>query len=62
MRTAEHEEATAAVAALREARAGLDEQLREVAVRRGAAEAELQARTARRGGARPPRLAAARAR
>lgn len=48
VRTAEHEEATAAVTALREARAGLDEQLREVAVRRGAAEAELQARTARR--------------
>ncbi|MBJ7471624.1 MAG: AAA family ATPase, partial [Solirubrobacteraceae bacterium] len=48
LRTAEEEQATEAVAPLRAARTQLDEQLREVAIKRGAAEAELQQRTARR--------------
>ena len=48
LRTAEEAQATEAVAQLRAARTELDEKLREVAVKRGAAEAELQQRTARR--------------
>lgn len=47
-RTAEEAEAKDAVAALRAARAAIDEQLRELAIKRGAAEAELQQRTTRR--------------
>ncbi|MBO9533790.1 MAG: AAA family ATPase [Solirubrobacteraceae bacterium] len=47
-RTAEEAEASEAVAALRAARTAIDEQLRELAIRRGAAEAELQQRTTRR--------------
>ncbi|MEN0015469.1 MAG: AAA family ATPase, partial [Solirubrobacteraceae bacterium] len=48
LKTAEATEATEAVARLRAARTELDEALREVGVKRGAAEAELQQRTARR--------------
>jgi chromosome segregation protein len=48
IQTAEAAEATEAVTRLRAARAELDDQLKEIGVRRGAAEAELQQRTARR--------------
>ena len=48
LRTLEEAQATEAVAELRAARAALDEQLRDLAVKRGAAEAELQQRSARR--------------
>ncbi|MFT4035361.1 MAG: AAA family ATPase [Patulibacter sp.] len=47
-RTADEAQAAEAVVQLREARATIDQQLRELAAQRGAAEADLQQRTARR--------------